>query len=65
MSSQTIVICDVCGAEIIGTRYDSAQIRLYAPGEYRGTGGQRIDLCTKCYESFVRFLEGGGRKDEQ
>ena len=63
MSSQTIILCDVCGAEIVGTRYDSAQIRLYSPGEYRGTGGQRIDMCLKCYERFVGFLEGGERRE--
>ena len=63
MSKKTVVICDVCGAEVNGTRYDSAQIRLSSPGEYRGTGGQRIDMCIKCYEKFVSFLESGERRE--
>lgn len=63
MSKQTIIICDVCGQEIVGTRYDSAQIRLFTPGEYRGAGGQRIDMCIKCYEKFVGFLESGAKMD--
>ena len=60
MSKQTVVLCDICGAEIIGTRFDSAQIMLFSPGVYRGIGGQRIDLCIACYEKFVSFLESGG-----
>lgn len=30
---------------------------LWAPGQPRGCGEQRIDFCCKCYESFVSFLE--------
>lgn len=63
MSKKTSIICDLCGEEIIGTRYDSAQIRLFTPGEYRGCGGQRIDLCLMCYERFVTFLESGAKMD--
>ena len=63
MSSKTIVLCDVCGAEIIGTRFDSAQIRLFNPGDYRGCGGQRIDMCIKCYEKFVSFLDSNAKMD--
>ena len=64
MSKKTIVICDMCGEEIIGNRYDSAQIRLFTPGEYRGCGGQRIDMCIRCYEKFVSFLESGESKGD-
>ena len=44
------------------TKEHSAKITLEAPGVYRGNGGQRIDLCTKCYEEFVNFLEKGANE---
>ena len=37
----------------------SAKIQLWGVGEYRASGGQRIDLCEDCYCEFVTFLEGG------
>lgn len=63
MSRVTVLSCDRCGTEI-STYYksakdSSAKILLNAPGEYRGCGGQRIDLCEDCYSQFVKFLEGG------
>ena len=61
--------CDRCGERIVNTkncynqnyalRDDSAKITLWGVGENRGSGGQRIDLCVKCYEEFVGFMEGG------
>lgn len=65
MSIQESIICDVCGSEIspYRTKEESAQIRLFAPNEYRGAGGQRIDLCLMCYERFVTFLESGAKMD--
>ena len=65
MSRKESVICDVCGSEIspYRTKEESAQIRLFAPNEYRGAGGQRIDLCLVCYEGFVTFLESGAKMD--
>ena len=65
MSRKESVICDVCGSEISPycTKEESAQIRLFAPNEYRGVGGQRIDLCLMCFERFVDFLESGAKMD--
>lgn len=65
MSKKTFIACDVCGIEIspLRAKEESAQIKLSAPNEYRGNGGQRIDLCLECYEEFVNFLENGKRKD--
>ena len=64
MSRQMSYICDICGVEIEGHSAGaisgkSAQIKLWAPGEYRAGGGQRFDLCVDCYERFVDFLETG------
>ena len=63
MSKKTVVLCDMCGVEIIGTRFESAQIMLFSPGVYRGVGGQRIDMCIVCYEKFVSFLDRGAKID--
>ena len=62
MSKKISINCDLCGVEIsqYDTKDNSAQIRLFAPCEYRGNGGQRIDLCLNCYEKFIRFVETGG-----
>ena len=63
MSQKTQVICDRCGKEI-SRYYDiknaSAKIQLWGVGEYRASGGQRIDLCEDCYCDFVSFLDGKG-----
>lgn len=62
MSQKVEVFCDRCGNEI-SRYYDiknaSAKIQLWGIGEYRASGGQRIDLCPECYDRFVKFLEGG------
>lgn len=62
MAQKVEIICDRCGSEI-SRYYDikniSAKIQLWGVGEYRASGGQRIDLCEECYEKFVIFLEGG------
>ena len=62
MAQKVEITCDRCGIEIL-RYYDiknaSAKIQLWAVGEYRTSGGQRIDLCLECYEKFVTFLEGG------
>ena len=70
MSIKTEIICNKCGKEIVNdsgcykTNYAiyrySARIQLWGVNEPRGYGGQRIDLCPKCYEEFINFLEGGG-----
>lgn len=56
---QREVICDRCGDDISASdvRNESAKLQLWGPGEYRGTQGQRIDLCAKCYVDLVSFLE--------
>ncbi|MBO5019058.1 MAG: hypothetical protein J6D52_00180 [Clostridia bacterium] len=48
-----------CYNQNYALRDDSAKITLWGVGENRGSGGQRIDLCIKCYEEFVGFMEGG------
>lgn len=68
MSRVTTLSCDRCGAEISvyhvkSSKDTSAKILLNAPGEYRGCGGQRIDLCIDCYSQFIKFLEGGTNND--
>lgn len=67
MSRVTTLSCDRCGAEIPDyykpAKDNSAKILLNAPGEYRGCGGQRIDLCIECYSKFVNFLESGTDND--
>ncbi len=69
MAQKTQIVCDKCGKEIVNpTGYYhptyalknySAKITLWAVGEPRSSFGQRIDLCPKCYEKFVNFLEEG------
>ena len=65
MSRVTVLSCDRCGTEIpdYNKKDHSAKILLNAPGEYRGCGGQRIDLCEECYFQFINFLEGGTNND--
>lgn len=62
MSQKVEIICDRCGNEI-SRYYDiknaSAKIQLWGVGEYRASGGQRIDLCEYCYADFIMFLERG------
>ena len=64
MSKSISYACDVCGKEIIGhsahaVAEQSAQIKIWAPSEYRAGSGQRIDLCLDCYQGLVNFLESG------
>ena len=64
MSKCVSYFCNRCGAEIVGcsahaVASESAQIKLWAPGEYRAGPGQRIDLCVGCFEKFIDFIEGG------
>jgi hypothetical protein len=62
MSQKVEVICDRCGKMISlyqDIKNSSAKIQLWGVGEYRASGGQRIDLCEDCYCEFVTFLEGG------
>lgn len=65
MSRVTVLSCDRCGVEIpdYNKKDHSAKILLNAPREYRGVGGQRIDLCEKCYSQFIKFLESGTDND--
>lgn len=67
MSKTMSYICDICGAEIIGCSAhaiagESAQIKLWNPGEYRAGPGQRMDLCLSCYQKFINFLERGNEQ---
>ena len=65
MSRRTTITCDRCGEEIAvnNLKDESAQIHLNPPREYKGYGGQRIDLCLLCYERFVDFLESGAKME--
>lgn len=58
MSKREEITCDKCGKDIPVwlAKECSAKITIDIPGEPRGCG-QRIDLCTECYEKFVDFLE--------
>jgi hypothetical protein len=61
MSKYMSYICDICGKKIVGhsaqvVAGESAQIKLWAPGDYRAGPGQRMDLCLDCYERFVSFM---------
>ena len=60
MSQKIEVLCDRCGKEIASydIKISSAKIHLWGVGENRTGPGQRIDLCTECYEAFVGFTEG-------
>ena len=66
MAQKIEVVCDRCGKEI-PRYYDiksvSAKIQLWGIGEYRTSGGQRIDLCEDCYIDFMSFLEMAGDSD--
>lgn len=64
MSKYMSYMCDICGREITGHSAqaiagESAQLKLWPPGEYRAGPGQRIDLCVDGFAKFVTFLEGG------
>ena len=56
------MLCDKCGNEIpcwanhIITE-NSARIRFWGVGETRSNNGQNIDLCSKCAEKFINWLE--------
>lgn len=65
MARKTTVSCDRCGGEIdsYDIKMSSARIDLWGVGEPRSYSAQRIDLCCRCYEGFVRFLEGGTKND--
>lgn len=70
MSRRMSYICDICGADITGTSsnaisQESAQIRIWEPGLPRSYGGTRMDLCLRCYEGFVNFLEVSGKEVEE
>ena len=61
MSQKVEVTCDRCGKMISlyqDIKNSSAKIQLWGIGEYRASGGQRIDFCEDCYIDFVSFLEG-------
>ncbi len=62
MSRKATIMCDVCGTEMSDYRLKeySALIKLWPPGQCRSGAEQRIDLCLKCFEKFVNFLESEG-----
>lgn len=60
--TRTEVRCDRCGTsqELI-TKNDIiisfAKIDLWGVGQHRTEASQRMDLCEKCFQKFVNFLE--------
>ena len=59
---RTEIKCDRCGtSQELVTKNDIiisfAKIDLWRVGQHRTTAPQRIDLCEKCYQKFVNFLE--------
>lgn len=66
MSRNISINCNRCGTEIpsFQTKEKSALIKLWSPGEYRTSGGQRIDLCETCHQKFVNFLESEVEADD-
>ena len=63
---KTTVTCDRCGKEIdsYDIKISSARLDLWGPGVSRTYGAQRIDLCLRCHEEFVNFLERGERREK-
>lgn len=56
------VTCDRCGkSEMLITKNDIiilfAKIDLWGVGQHRTEAPQRMDLCEKCFQKFVNFLE--------
>lgn len=66
MACRNEVTCDRCGAVIVDLdrsavqlmKDASAKIHYWGVGVPRSWGEQRIDLCTRCAEKFIIFLEG-------
>lgn len=70
MSKTVEYRCNVCGRLLKGAdertvKNESAQLRLWAPGEARLGAGQRIDLCTEHFDAFIAFLETGRAKEDE
>lgn len=54
-------VCDRCGKEIFNCfnlKDVAARINFWNVGAPRSASGQKIDLCPKCCDEFIRFLEG-------
>lgn len=56
------MVCDKCGNEIpCWANYiiteNSARIKFWGVGATRSNDGQKIDLCPKCAEKFINWLE--------
>ena len=67
MSKSETITCDRCGESIFNTHNNwlprnimngqSAMIKLWKPEDLRSCSGDRIDLCEKCYQKFITFME--------
>jgi len=57
MSRQTVILCDMCGEEVLSWRIreESAQIKLWAPGEHRSYGGRELIYAPAVMESLLTF----------
>lgn len=63
------MVCDRCGNEIecwahYIMRENSARIRFWGVGATRSNDGQNIDLCLKCAEKFINWLENEVTENE-
>lgn len=61
--------CDRCGAEIecwanYIIKENSARIKFWGVGATRCNDGQNIDLCVKCAEKFINWLESEVTENE-
>ena len=67
MAQYTMTKCDRCGKDIVNESgcynrnyalsHFSAKLTVWGVGEPRYSQGERVDLCTDCYNEFVNFLE--------
>lgn len=54
------IICDRCGKEFedrLNKKDLTAKINYWGPGARRSGVAQQIDLCCKCNEEFINFME--------
>lgn len=65
MARRNELTCDRCGERLWGrgvmewyAKEVSARLTYWPVGAHRSNYGQRIDLCPKCAEKFIKFLEG-------
>ena len=66
MAQKRYITCDRCGKTIIdfarcsnqSMKEYSAKIHYWGCGTSRSYSEQRIDLCVKCDDDFIKFISG-------